>query len=264
MPTARLARPRPTGIAAATVAFLLAVSGCAAGGGDETAAAPEGAQPITATPTAPATPSPKPTGPDGEAEKDGTEVQTSAAQDVPESGSGRTTVVTLPGQDSSPQDRPGRVVRYTVEIEGGLEKVAAGFPEAVRGYLTDDRGWETRDGVRFEDVSAEERKQGVEPDIRIMFASPDLVDAKCAPLRTNGRLSCHHAGKVMVNAWRWVHGSKNYGEDLDAYRTYLVNHEVGHSLGHGHVACPGRGEKAPIMLQQTLRLDGCLPHPYPA
>lgn len=180
-----------------------------------------------------------------------------SAVQVRESGSGRLHPLTLPGRDST---RTGRIVRYTVEAENGLGVPTDAFVARVRRVLTDAAGWEVRDGVHFVHVPPGNEGQNV--DMRIILGSPDLVDRACAPLRTNGRLSCHARGKVMINAWRWVHGAVTYGDDLDGYRTYLIGHEVGHALGHGHVPCPGKGRAAPLMLQQTLHLDGCRRWPH--
>lgn len=261
------------GLLSAALATSL-LTACAAGPDAAPDSSPN-AQAPTGAASAPASPqSPDPTSSGGIAGTDGTHTDTPspavsspvvAGGEVPESGSGRTTPQEIPGTDTkaSSSKASGRVVRYTVEVEGGLEDLAVGFPQAVRTTLTDDRGWETKDRVRFVAVSPEERRAGAETDIRIRFASPTLTDAVCAPLRTNGRLSCHDNGDVMINAWRWVNGADTYGDDLAAYRIYLVNHEVGHSIGHGHVDCPGRGQKAPVMLQQTLRLNGCKAQPYP-
>lgn len=242
---------------AAALVAIGVVAGCGApstpeGDGDAGHASSTSASSGTSAPTSPTPASPVPS---ILARPSPTRLPT-----VPASGSCRTSPVDIPGSDS---DRTGRVVRYTVEIEGGLEELAGDFPAQVRRILVDERGWEVKDGLHFVAVSPEQRAQGEQVDVRIMFSSPSHVDRMCAPLSTNGRLSCHKNGNVMINAWRWANGAQTYGDDLDNYRIYLVGHEVGHALGHAHVGCPGSGRAAPVMLQQTLRLSGCRPSPWP-
>jgi len=83
----------------------------------------------------------------------------------------------------------------------------------------------------------------------------------CAPLQTNGRFSCARNGWIAINSLRWFGATDTWPGDLDTYRRYVVNHEVGHYIvGAGHAACPAVGEPAPIMMQQTKGLDGCEPN----
>lgn len=179
-------------------------------------------------------------------------------------GNGEFTVQNVPGTDSPAS---GRTVRYTVEVEGGLEAEAAAFAAKVAQTLRDPRGWEgSSDNVHFEAVSAsraERSARGTTIHTRVMLASPDTVDKLCYPLRTNGEVSCYARGRVVLNYRRWMLGASSYGDDVRRYRTYLINHEVGHALGHGHTICPALDAKAPVMLQQTLGLHGCRSWPYP-
>ncbi|WP_373684441.1 DUF3152 domain-containing protein [Micromonospora thermarum] len=73
---------------------------------------------------------------------------------------------------------------------------------------------------------------------------PGTRDELCQDL-ADGYPSCRKGNRVVLNVARWVKGVPGYGAGLAAYRRYMVNHEVGHRLGHGHELCPGRGRPAP-------------------
>jgi hypothetical protein len=162
-----------------------------------------------------------------------------------------------------PTNDEGRVVRYRVRAEQGLAVDGEPadpeeFARLVHAILTDSRGWEPIDGVRFARVDSEE------VDVEVVLASPATTDAMCAPLGTGGWLSCFNGSATVLNARRWFAGAESYGDDLVNYRRYLVSHEMGHYLGHQHVACPAPGEVAPVMVQQTKSLQGCEKGPWPS
>jgi hypothetical protein len=150
----------------------------------------------------------------------------------------------------------GRLIRYTVEVEGGLPYAAAGIAWTVDATLADPRSWIGGGEYAFQ-------RTGGDGDVRILLASPATTDQLCAPLRTRGEVSCRNGDLVVINARRWAYGIEAYGDDLATYRQYVVNHEMGHAIGFGHVGCPGPGEAAPVMLQQTYGLQGCTPNPWP-
>lgn len=144
-----------------------------------------------------------------------------------------------------------------MEVEDGLEIDVHRFARAVDRILGDPRSWTGNGSLRLERVD----RGSVQ--FRVTLASPATVDRACLPLRTGSWLSCWNGSRVMLNVDRWTDGAETYGEDVPGYRRYLVNHEVGHALGHDHVGCPGRGERAPVMLQQTKSLFGCVANPWP-
>jgi hypothetical protein len=149
-----------------------------------------------------------------------------------------------------------KLVRYTVEVERGLTLVPATVAAMVDATLADKRSWGAA-GYTFRRVASG-------GDLRILLSTPGTTDLLCAPLDTGGEVSCRNENLVVLNAKRWVLGAASYGLDLVNYRHYLVNHEVGHFLGRGHVGCPGPGRVAPVMLQQTISLEGCRKNPWPA
>ncbi|MFD8637386.1 DUF3152 domain-containing protein [Streptomyces sp. NPDC059656] len=171
---------------------------------------------------------------------------------------------TVPGVAKAPGK--GKVVRYRVDVEQGLGLDPALFAEAVHRTLNDDRSWGHGGAMTFE------RVPGGEADFVITLASPGTTGKWCAKSgldTTIDNVSCDSASteRVMINAFRWAQGSATYGpEQMLSYRQMLINHEVGHRLGHGHVSCKTPGSLAPIMQQQTksLDIDGiqCKPNPW--
>jgi hypothetical protein len=190
-----------------------------------------------------------------------TETATAGATTVPQNGTGKITVVPVP---DAPVATSGRTVKYTVEIEGGLGVDAAQVSSTIQSVLLDPKGWQKVDGVRFVNVTPAQAAKGVHVDVRITLASPGLTDQLCAPMRTLSQVSCWNGERSVLNFRRWALGDDSYGSDVALYRVYQVNHEVGHGLGHQHKMCPGKGKRAPLMVQQTLDLGGCRPWPYPS
>lgn len=185
-----------------------------------------------------------------------------APVDVVERGTGQLAVLQVP---SGVGRTTGRVVRFTVEAEGGIAVDTAEFARIVESVLHGSRGWEGVDGVRFVNLSPADVAAGQHADVRVTLASPTTTNALCAPQLTGvQKVSCSTGHRAVINLFRWMSGSQTYGTDLASYRTYVINHEVGHLLGHGHVGCPKAGARAPIMVQQTKFLLGCTAWPYPA
>ncbi|MFF0704473.1 DUF3152 domain-containing protein [Streptomyces tendae] len=153
-----------------------------------------------------------------------------------------------------------RVRRYKVLVEEGIDvRPSAAAAAEIADVLADDRGW-TRDGTNsFRLVSSGSY------DFVVKIATPGTVDEICgaAGLLTRGEVNCSVGTDVVVNLKRWVLGSPEFDGPIHEYRALIVNHEVGHRIGHGHETCPGAGRPAPAMMQQIKGLKGCVANAWP-
>jgi hypothetical protein len=166
---------------------------------------------------------------------------------------GRLTVV--PGTSAVHGHGPLR--RFVVEVEAGLPDDPAAFAAAVERVLFDERSWGGGGRLSFQRVASGPVA------FRVVLATPATTDRLCRPLDTDRIYSCYQRGRSVLNAMRWHDGAAGYRGDLASYRVYMVNHEVGHALGHGHKHACGPGGLAYVMIQQTKSLLGCRRNVWP-
>jgi hypothetical protein len=180
-----------------------------------------------------------------------------ASPGIPQSGEG--TFRRAGG--SAPRVGTGKVLRYRVEVERGIDEDPAKFAEWVDQILADPGGWTARGRWAFQ------RPRAGSVDFVVRLATPDTVDKICGSygLDTGGEVSCRGGPNVIINLKRWELAIPSYNGDTYTYRHLVVNHEVGHFLGHKHETCPGKGKPAPVMQTQIYGMNGCVPNgwPYP-
>lgn len=147
--------------------------------------------------------------------------------------------------------------KYCIAGKGNVGKLD-GFANTVYRVLNDSRGW-PRAGATF--TKADEGC-----DFTIVLSEAKYLpsfDAGCST-----KYSCRVGNHVIINLDRWNDGIENWkkaGGDLARYRTMVINHEVGHALGHvdNETTCAGAGKPAPLMQEQSMHLDGCTVNEWP-
>jgi hypothetical protein len=152
------------------------------------------------------------------------------------------------------------VKKFRVAVENGGGPGVGAFAAEVEQVLGGANGWTAGGDVRFQRVP-----QSAGSDFTLYLATPGTSEKMCAAggIHTDKATSCRLPGQVIINLARWLSAVPDYGGSLASYQQYEINHHVGRELGHGNEACPGPGQPAPVMQQQTLGLAGCTPYGWP-
>lgn len=146
------------------------------------------------------------------------------------------------------------VFTYSVDTRGDIESDVGHFRRVAADTFAHERGWNLGGSVAFREVASG-------GDFILWLASPAAVDA-FHPVCSK-QFSCRVGDNVIINDEAWAEGTDAWTADVATYRQMILNHEVGHWLGLDHTSCPASGKVAPIMQQQSIDLEGCLPNPFP-
>lgn len=251
------APPGSTGAAAASTAASAAASTAAS------AAASTGASVPRTTPAGAAVPAQGEPAPTEAPRESPTEAPAEAPATVgvasyAQRGAGTLSVV----DGTSAVYGTGPLRRFIVEVEDGIGVEGRPFAQAVETTLGDPRSWGSGGRLSFQRVGAAEAAAGAF-DFTVSLVSPGNMETYCPGVGTGGYTSCRYGARAVINLARWATAVPDYAGDVATYRRYVVNHEVGHALGNGHQDCPGAGQVAPVMQQQTLGLAGCVRNAWP-
>jgi hypothetical protein len=211
-----------------------------------------------ATTAAPPTPSPEP--------PPTTAPPLSLPGDFPTDGPGEVRYARGTGEEIGSE---GRLVRFRVAVETNIDEDPGEVARFIEATLKDPRGWTADGRTRFQRVPGDAAHE-----VTVSLVTSGTAARMCATAGLDiigtglpdGGLSCHYSGQVVLNLSRWRMSVPEYVAakvPLERYRQMVVNHEIGHALGYGHEGCPGPGELAPVMQQQSISLDGCRPNPWP-
>ena len=152
-----------------------------------------------------------------------------------------------------PGESVQRTITYEVRTRGTVRADVGVFARIASQTMNDRRGWSLGGSVRYVQVPSG-------GSFTLWLAEPSTLPG-FSPVCSSA-YSCRVGRNVIINDLRWRTGTSTW-PDVREYRDYVVNHELGHWLGREHVSCPAAGSPAPVMMQQSIGLGGCVTNTWP-
>ncbi|WP_419004061.1 DUF3152 domain-containing protein [Bifidobacterium pullorum] len=154
---------------------------------------------------------------------------------------------------------------YCVASKGEVGDLTE-FANTVFSTLNDPRGWPRAGAVFQENEGADPNADPNACSMTLTLAAADQMTSFST--ECSDEYSCRVGNDVIINVDRWnnaTEGWLNAGGTVERYRTMVINHEVGHRLGHldNELTCPAVNQPAPLMQQQSMDLLGCVPNEWP-
>lgn len=139
------------------------------------------------------------------------------------------------------------------------QKYKKSFQAKVKIILTDPKGWR-RANIDFVETSDKKKTLYV-----ITLAPNKFITKTCGFKNMSCTIMKHNI--CFINLQRWLSGSPHSNMNLNQYRYYVVNHEVGHMLDLDDYFKKAKGQEigtpGPVMVQHTLGNNGFLPNCKP-
>ena len=201
---------------------------------------------------------------DAETQTDGKDdANTSDQQSTPEPLTDDERAAILSKAEQTATESGNELITYTycVASKGEVGDLTE-FSDTVFSTLNDPRGW-PRAGAVFQEAD------GTDPNACSMTLTLAAADQMTSfSTECSDEYSCRVGNDVIINIDRWnnaTEGWLNAGGTVERYRTMVINHEVGHRLGHfdNELTCPAVNQPAPLMQQQSMDLLGCVPNEWP-
>lgn len=151
-----------------------------------------------------------------------------------------------------------KVRTYCVAAKGVSSDGLADLRGKLALTYSDLQGWNADGALAFKHVDA-----GC--SYTVWLTAPALMTSFGAIC--DDFYNCQVGTNVIVNNDRWLHATEPWlktGQDIETYRLLIINHETGHRIGfRDNNVCPGAGQPAPVMMQQSIDLKGCVFNVWP-